>query len=262
MKEKEVKKVTIIGCGNVAHWLVYALKNANIEIGQIYSRSPKKCQNLALFEGIAIVDDLDLLRKDSDLYLFSLKDEAYAQMIQSFPFQMKLAALTAGSVSQNLLMPKAEHYGVIYPCQSIRQNSNFLTLSVPLCIEGSDPNTEKVLTDLAAKISPKVSLINEAQRTTLHRAAVFANNFTNALYQIAFDILKAAHIDKNILMPLIHHTVNQLEGMEPAEAQTGPAKRGDSVVMQQQVDALTDELEKKIYIACSQYIEEQQKKTF
>ena len=92
--------VTIIGAGNVASWLVFALTKAGIPIRQIYGRTLQKCQKLAESCQAETIDNLSNLKNNSDLYLFSLKDDAYMEVISAIPFRLPMAAITAGSVSQ------------------------------------------------------------------------------------------------------------------------------------------------------------------
>jgi len=70
---------------------------------------------------------------------------------------------------------------------------------VPLCIEGSDESTTRLLEQLAQTISNKVYRIDSAQRKILHLAAVFANNFPNYLYTIAQQILTQHQLDFELL---------------------------------------------------------------
>ncbi|MCY7356580.1 MAG: DUF2520 domain-containing protein, partial [Rudanella sp.] len=62
----------------------------------------------------------------------------------------------------------------------------------------------------------------------LHLAAVFACNFTNHLLAIANDLTKAHDLEFDLLRPLIRETFRKgLAAEDPAEVQTGPARRGD-----------------------------------
>ena len=79
-------KVSLLGTGNVASWLVFALKRAGISIHQIYGRNLQKCQKLAFYCNAEAIDDLSKLKENSDLYILSLKDDAYPKVISSIPF--------------------------------------------------------------------------------------------------------------------------------------------------------------------------------
>ena len=250
--------VTIIGAGNVASWLVFALDKAGISIRQIYGRNLQKCQNLALSCDAEAIDDLSKLKDDSDLYLFSLRDDAYETVISSIPFHLPFAAITAGSVSQEVLSPIANRFGVLYPYQTLTQGIDFSTVEVPLCIEGNNEEAAQFLFGIAQKISHNVQYINEEQRKKLHLAAVFASNFTNAMYGTGYDLLKQEGVDPKILLPLLQNTLDKLQTLSPWQSQTGPACRGDIKVMKRHIHMLKNNDLQDIYRLLSQYI---QKKT-
>ena len=250
--------VTLIGAGNVAAWLVYALKKANIPIRQIYGRNLQKCQNLAVSCNAEAIDNLSKLDGNSALYIFSLRDDAYQSVISSIPFQLPMAAITAGSVSQDILSPISEHYGVIYPYQTLTQGTDFSGVEVPLCIEGNEEETAQKLFSFAKKISANVQYASEKQRKKLHLAAVFASNFTNAMYGIGFELLEKDGLEPKMLMPLLRNTLDKLNTLSPWQSQTGPARRGDTKVLSEQLRSLKDADLQDIYKLISQYI---QKKT-
>ena len=251
-------KVTLLGAGNVASWFVFALKKADISIQQIYGRTLQKCQNLAENCGAEAIDDLSKLKEDSDLYIFSLKDDAYKEVISSIPFRFPLAVITAGSVSQEILSPITDHYGVIYPYQTLTQGLDFSIVEVPLCVEGNNDETARILFDFARKISDNVQYINEEQRKKLHLAAVFASNFSNALYGIGYDLLEKEDIEPKMLLPLLHNTLDKLQTLHPWQSQTGPAQRNDTEVMKNHLNTLKNTELQEIYRHLSHYI---QKKT-
>ena len=61
----------------------------------------------------------------------------------------------------------------------------------------------------------------------------------NELYHISEDILKKQQLDFSLLAPLIKETANKIEYLTPAQAQTGPAKRGDKKTIQTHQGLLT-----------------------
>ena len=73
------------------------------------------------------------------------------------------------------------------------------------------------------------------------------NNFANHLFQIGNDICNENGVSFEILKPLILETANKLNTLSPKEAQTGPAKRGDTSTINKHLDFLTDPNQKEIY---------------
>lgn len=247
-------KVAVIGSGNIATWLVFALHKAGVRIVQIYSRNLEHAQSLAQSCQAQPIDQLNHLNPDLDLYIFSLKDDVYQTVIQQINFTMKCAVLTAGSVSQKLLATQSSNYGVLYPCQSISRGMNFDELAVPLCIEGNCPETVENLSLFAQKLSGIVYEIDEKQRQSLHIAAVFASNFTNAMYGIGCDMLEEDQINPEIIYPLLHHTLAKIERLSPWESQTGPARRNDKTIMQQHLSMIKNPQLQVLYQLISDYI--------
>jgi predicted short-subunit dehydrogenase-like oxidoreductase (DUF2520 family) len=80
--------------------------------------------------------------------------------------------------------------------------------------------------------------MNSEKRRKLHLAAVFACNFSNYMYDLAFDIVMSAGIDFEILQPLIAETANKITTMTPKEAQTGPAVRFDEKIIHKHLSLL------------------------
>ena len=84
-------------------------------------------------------------------------------------------------------------------------------------------------------------------------AAVFACNFPNAVYNMAYELMQRNGLPFDAMLPLIDEAARKVHCMSPLEAQTGPARRGDSNVMNAHKSMLDDELA-NIYQILSNYI--------
>lgn len=250
----KIETVSLVGSGNIAHWLVYALKKADVDIRQIYSRQLDHAKELAAKADADAVDSLRDLSPDSDLYIFSVKDDSYETLLSQLPFRLPLAVHTAGSLSIRIFEPYADSYGILYPYQSLNKNMDFANVEVPLSVESNDKMVENELFAFAGRLSSTVQLMEEAQRLVLHRAAIFGCNFTNAMYAIAYDILRENNIDWRMILPLLENTLDKVKTMNPHDAQTGPAKRGDQNIIRMHQEALQDERLREIYRLMSDYI--------
>ncbi len=248
--------IAIIGTGNVAHWVASRLKNSQeFPVAQVYGRRMDQARALAGKVGAQAIDDLSELRRDCDLYLFTVKDDAYREVLEKVPFTMPLAVHTAGSVSQRVFEGHAREYGVLYPLQTISKNADLEGLEVPLCVEDDrlGVSCERVWR-LATALSDQSRRVGEDQRAVLHLAAVFACNFSNAMASAADEILTANGLDFKMLLPLMRQTLDKLQELSPVEAQTGPAVRGDREVMDKHIRMLEDERLRNIYREISEYI--------
>jgi predicted short-subunit dehydrogenase-like oxidoreductase (DUF2520 family) len=259
-------KIAIIGTGNIGTWLFKTLQTQNnLLVVSVSSRN------------------METLPANFDLYIFALKDDVYETVLQQIPFQMSHAVHTSGSLSQQILAPFAEKVGVVYPYQTITREaegrkekgegrkeaveispSNFegvpegrgslYICDVPICIESSDADFEASLFQWANSIFPIVYKINEKQRFAMHLAAVFANNFTNAMYGVAYQIFKENNLDWSLIFPLLENTLEKAKYNNPRLVQTGPAVRNDSSIMEKHCEALKDENLKSLYGIVSKII--------
>ncbi len=250
----KIETVSLVGSGNIAHWLVYALKKADVDIRQIYSRQLDHAKELATKADADAIDSLRDLLPDSDLYIFSVKDDSYETLLSQLPFRLPLAVHTAGSLSIRIFEPYADSYGILYPYQSLNKKMDFANVEVPLSVESNDKMVENELFAFAGRLSSTVQLMGEAQRLVLHRAAIFGCNFTNAMYAIAYDILRENNIEWRMILPLLENTLDKVKTMNPHDAQTGPAKRGDQNIIRMHQEALQDERLREIYRLMSDYI--------
>ena len=250
--------ITLIGSGNVATWMAQRLQGSSrFPITQVYSRTLANARVLADLCGAEAIDNIKELNPDNQVFIFALADKAYDEILPLLPFKLPLAFTTSGTVSCQCLKDYAEQYGVIYPLQTFTKSQDMRKLEVPLCLESDFAGEHKTLMwELARELSPTCYEVSEAQRAKMHVAAVFACNFSNAMYQIAYKLLKENGLPFEILLPVLRQTVEKVSQMTPAEAQTGPAVRGDVNVMRAQISTLSDDRLKELYRLVSKLIME------
>ena len=260
-------RIAITGTGNIGVWLFNVFQNQhNMIVDFVSGRNIKT------------------LPQDSDLYIFALKDDVYEEVLSQIPFKMSHAVHTSGSLSQNILAPYAMRYGVLYPYQTItekvekdammrelndekiKKSSHLLPFSsfenqgslyrceIPVCIEGCCLDFEKKLYQWANSIFSVVHKISEKQRFAIHLAAVFANNFTNAMCGIAYQIFKENNLEWSLIYPLLENTLEKAKYNDPRTVQTGPAKRNDITIMKKHCNALKNEELKILYQLVSKII--------
>jgi Domain of unknown function (DUF2520) len=86
-------------------------------------------------------------------------------------------------------------------------------------------------------------------------AAVFANNFSNACYNMAATLLMKNKVDFKILLPLIDQTALKTHFSTPQQLQTGPARRNDQKVIKEHLTLLNEDKElANVYKQISKYI--------
>lgn len=236
--------IVILGSGNVATHLISAFQKSNeIIIKQIFARNPSV--SIPDFPQEKIIHTIDQLT-EADIYIISITDTAINELANKIPFENKLVVHTSGSMPIDILGNK-NRKGVFYPLQTFTKNKEVDFKEIPICLEAENENDLKLLANLASKISNKSYFINSEQRKAMHVAAVFVCNFVNHLYQLGNDICTENNIPFEILHPLIEETANKIKSISPIDAQTGPARRNDTVTINSHLNFLNDNNKKEIY---------------
>ena len=219
--------IAILGSGNVATQLAKTFAQNGHQIVQVYSKTSANAYALADVVKANGISNLSELQVDADLYLIAVSDTAIPQVIAEMPeIERGTVVHTSGATPIDVLSRFPKN-GVIYPTQSINKQLDLKIGDVPFGIEANSDQTLEKLTALASSIAPHVFHCTSEQRLALHIAAVLVNNFPNALYQMAQEILEREKLDFKLLRPIIFETANKVQNHLPAEVQTGPASRFD-----------------------------------
>lgn len=259
-------KIVFIGAGNVATHLAPAMEQSGAgEVCQVYSRSVESAKALCdrLRDACPVADAADICH-DADVYVVSLADHAVSEVLDRIkasqagdrtavnPNQLWLH--TSGSLPMETLEPMSGEYGVFYPLQTFSRSVDVDMAEVPIFVEGSCPEVTERILRMAQRVSRKVHYADGDLRRHMHIAAVFACNFTNYMFTVADDLLKADGLSLEVLYPLIRETMRKaMDGGSPADGQTGPAVRGDRGVVDRHASMLAPDLA-EIYLRLSEAI--------
>ncbi len=248
-------KVTIIGSGNVAQHLIRAFSTSkNATLQQVLVRQVQSLKNIV--ESAKVITDYhDLL--DADLYIIAVSDAAIAEVSELLPFTDRLVAHTSGTMPLDALSPKNRR-AVFYPLQTFSKTKNVDFKEVPLCLEAENEKDRQIINSIGTSVSNNVNFIDSQQRKSLHVAAVFVSNFSNHLYSIGEEICNDNDIPFDILKPLIKETAEKIMHLNPHNAQTGPAVRGDQNTIDAHLKFLKNSDYKDIYSLLTQSIQNEQ----
>jgi len=230
-------KITIFGTGNVATHLGKAFFAAGHAISQVWSRNKDRAKGLATLLDAEAIDDRVALDRDADLYVLAVSDDAIAPLAARMPPVRGVVVHCSGATPLAILAGSHD-CGVVYPLQSLSKNAVLDIRTVPFAVEGNSAATTSLLLGLMRQLSPTSFICNSQQRLALHVAAVFANNFSNALFQISHEILQENGLSFDLLKPLILETAQKVQTHIPGEVQTGPAKRADGKTIERHLDFL------------------------
>ena len=245
-----IQKISIVGYGNVASHLIKAFEECGIVVTDIVQRTPEKVSN-PYFSG-KIHTSPAFLPKDQ-VVLVCVPDDAISDVLTSIPMSCPVA-YTSGAVDLKTI-PKREHLGVFYPLQTFSKNIDLNVFEVPFFIEATNAEFGTQLFDLAWTISKTVNYANSEERKKLHLAAVWVNNFTNHVNHIAYNYLEKNGLSFDHLRPLLKETARKIAIETPFNAQTGPARRNDSKVINEHL-SMQEGDHKEIYRLLSKSIKD------
>lgn len=228
-------RISLIGAGNVGWHLGHRLAECGLPPAQVYSRNPQHAEELSERIASRPISHLEQVQPHCDLYLLAIRDDAIEEVAGKLATLLPEGALvahTSGATPGQVLAPYFTHWGVFYPLQTFSRSSPVDFADVPLCVYAASETDEALLLKLGHRLSRMVRVVHDEARALLHLAAVFVNNFTNALYALGFELTEERDLDVDLLRPLILETARKVMEGHPLNVQTGPARRHDQTTME------------------------------
>lgn len=220
-------RIAIIGAGSVGSNLYHAFELKGIRTELVHARP--------LTADPSTVNDLP----KADCYIYTVADHVLKEVVSLVNAPQALHLHMSGSMPIEVFGSDKPHAGVMYFFQSFsRENLIDDWSGIPCFIEGRNIDDIAAIYSLAQCLTSRIYEANQHDRERLHIAGVFANNYTNLMYGIAEEVLKDTQIPFQAILPLIDQTAAKMHTMKPFDAQTGPAKRGDSAVMNHHLEIL------------------------
>ena len=204
-------RIDIIGRGNVATHLLRMLGAAH-DVAQV---------NPHTLEG---------LRPDADLYLVSVTDNAIREVCGKLRKRLEgepFVAHTSGTTGiEELRECRFRRPGVFYPLQTFSKKVELDYSRIPFFTEADAKNDEALLRRIVEGLGAKCYYADSEARRRLH---------------LASGELEKSGLPFGVLMPLIEETTRKLADASPYDAQTGPARRGDTVTTSKHLAMLADD---------------------
>jgi predicted short-subunit dehydrogenase-like oxidoreductase (DUF2520 family) len=233
-----IKRIALIGTGNVAEQLCRILLEKDFELVGVYSRTKESRNAFGIKWNIEVCTSFtEIEEKKPDLILIAVNDSVINSVSHSLE-QNSVVVHTSGSIPISELRQTSR--GVFYPLQTFSKEKKVDWSEVPICVEGSTPELTEELMNLGKSISKEVNEIDSEQRKYLHVSAVFACNFSNHMYAIAHKLMEEHQMDFEMLKPLIRETAEKIDSLAPQKAQTGPASRKDEKTMNDHLELLAE----------------------
>jgi len=220
-----------------------SIHEAGYNILQVFSRNLSSARKLAFQLNAVPIDDLSELNHNADLFIICVSDDALEEIANSIKSIKTIVVHTSGSHAMSVLNNSSPDIGVLYPLQTFSAEKPISFDKVPLCIEANNNLNRDILKEFAFSFSNQIHFISSDERKLLHLAGVFACNFPNLMYAIAASIVDSSGISFEILKPLIRETADKAIELHPFNAQTGPAYRNDTSILQKHIILLESQPE-------------------
>ena len=135
----EDMSIAFIGAGNLATNLAKALYRKGFRIVQVYSRTKESAQELAQTVEAAYTTELQAVTKEAQLYIVSLKDAAFVELLPQIVSgkENALWVHTAGSIPMNIWQGHVVRYGVLYPMQTFSKQREVDFGQIPCFVESN-----------------------------------------------------------------------------------------------------------------------------
>jgi len=232
-------QITLIGSGNVAHFLGFLLLQHNHTIVEVYSKNFQNAQSIAIKLKSKPIAQLIDLSKKSDLYILAISDNALLEVANCLNLSDKLVIHTSGTVPISILAKASNNYGVIWPMRMIRK-STIPSDPFTAIIDGSSLAVVNQLKEIATQLTNKVVLADDNHRLKMHMVASLTSNFSNHLYYLAKNYCDTQKIDFEFFYSLIQESAIGIQKELPVQLQAGPAFRGDIITIEKHLHLLND----------------------
>ncbi len=239
----EIKKINIIGFGNVGQILFNHLKD-RLHIVSIYTKNVDK-EKVLITDG-KITNDLSKMSIDVDLNLIAVKDGAIKDVAQQLPKFIPTVHTSGGKSILDL--KEFECFGIIYPLQTFSKGVDLNLSEIPFFIEGNTQLFSSILIRFSKKfLSEKTFKASSEKRKHIHLSAILTSNFLNYFLCVADKILVEKSLTIEILQPLLEETIKKAVQNGPLDSMTGPAIRGDKELIQVYTNLIKDSSFKKLF---------------
>lgn len=240
-------RIAILGAGSVGTNLHHAFELKGIRTELVHARP--------LTADPSAVEALP----EADVYIYAIADQALREVISKVHAPRALHLHTSGSMPISVFKEDKPHSGILYFFQSFSREVLIDDWSsIPCFIEGHNIDDIAAIYSLAQCLTDHIYEADQHDRERLHIAGVFANNYTNLMYRIAADILRNTQIPFEALLPLIDNTALKVHKIKPADAQTGPAQRGDNEVIKHHLEILAATPYAEVYQELAELIGKEQ----
>lgn len=225
-----MKTIGFIGAGNVCWHLVKVFAEKEFTC-RVFSRNLEKSKKE--FNDLKGNVELELLDEKSnfkscDIIFITVGDSQIESVAKQYLSAYNGIVVHSSGATSLQVLSQFTRFAVVYPFQTFNQGMPLTTGDFPVFIEANNESTKNELLEWLGGMFSQVNALDSESRKKLHIAGVMANNFVNALFNAANQLVKEINLPKETMKPLVQETMNKYFTDASAWShQTGPAKRRD-----------------------------------
>lgn len=244
--------VTIIGVGRLGGALALALSEKGYQICALVSRNKENAEKIAqlITPKPNVLSEKEFEKINSNIVFISTQDSEIINVanelkekLEDLPFVFH----TSGSRSSKILsglndegFEVASFHPLVSFSDPIAGVKNFKDSYI--CIEG-DSQAVSIARQMALDLGGKPFSITPENKLLYHASAVTACGHLVALLSVAVEMLTQCGLEmqqaKEILLPLVKSTINNLSNQTFGDALTGTFARGDVETLKAHLEILT-----------------------
>lgn len=246
-------KMGFIGAGKVGTSLALYFLKHNIIVQGFFSKSYTSAQKSSKLTNTKAFNQISDLINSCDMIWLTVSDDK----IESVANQLLLSNIitnkhiiihTSGVHSSELLkclLPIGCSIYSIHPMQAFADpiESAKKLYNTGFTIEGSSNHIDKVKS-LFQITNNKYFVITKEAKALYHAGACIISNYLVTLFDIGINFFNEAGLDENIIveliMPLIHSTIDNVSLLGTKKALTGPITRGDISTLSKHLEAINN----------------------
>ncbi|NBC82796.1 MAG: DUF2520 domain-containing protein [Bacteroidetes bacterium] len=239
-----IERILIAGSGNMAwHWVNMLTQFTSLyPVVHLYARNRVSSDDISKQFQVKTYHRFEQLDPQFyDLVILAVSDDAVETLSSYFINFNAVVVHCSGALPMHVLHADIQQTGVLYPLQTFTKGREPDYAKIHFFPEGSSPEITVELEHFIRPVSPNIHFYSGEQRLALHLAAVIANNFTNHFMVLAHQICNKNKVDFSALLPMMEETLEKLKHLHPANAQTGPAVRGNRNTIQQHLKVLEND---------------------
>lgn len=243
------RRFAIIGAGAVGRSLAAALRARGAQVVAVASRSLASAREAAALAGCPLAaTDLATAARLANAVALCVPDDAIAAVCHSIAqagaFERGDVAFHFSGALPSHALDAARACGAdtlsFHPAQTFARPSADAFRGVYCILEGNEAGLA-FGKELAALLGATPVTIDAAHKPLYHAALCLACNYLTTLADLGVGLLRAAGLRDHALpalLPLLRGAVDNLSRSGPAEALTGPIRRGDVATLRAHLGAL------------------------